>query len=142
MNYENSKKPVVLKSVFLALLLFVLFYVAFIILSIVLSLIINLILAIPILNDLLSWFVNVANAYLPEAVSIISTVLSFFVVGLCSTKLSKNEATANLSVKIVCIALIVLNILALILNIFYKESILTNVVIILYSFAFTAHNQK
>lgn len=139
-NVSDSKdeniKPSIPKSILIAIISLIVFGIADIIGVVIFSLIYGLLLEIPIINDILIWSFNMVNGSPVDATLIFSTVIAYFALGFCADKLTKNEKTALLAKKIGCIFIIGLNILSLLINIFYGDNIFANIITALYGIAF------
>ena len=139
---DQSIKPSVIKSVFLAILSLIVFYISFLIATLLFGFVLDFLTRLPLIGDFLYWTFELVDGAAIDAAYICSTVASYGAVNLCANILTKNEATALLAVKICSIALIAFNIFCLIANIIYGNNFFVNIITTLYGFVFLNYNRR
>lgn len=127
-----ENKPKVLKSIFLAIISFAVFYLTYLLVYLLISASITLLSKLPIVGFLIDWIFLLRGDSPDMMLSLLCPVVSFYTSYGSIWAMSKNqEATTNLSAKILGVLLVSVNAISLIINLIYGEGILKNICIVI-----------
>lgn len=125
-------KPKVLKSIFLAIISFVVFYLSYLLVYLLISAAITLLSKLPIIGFLIDWIFYIRGDTPDMMLSLLCPMVSFYTAyGSIVAMSQKQEATTNLSAKILGVLLVSINIISVIINLIYGEGILKNICVII-----------
>jgi hypothetical protein len=116
------------------LLTVIVFYAAYGLFLGLLMLIVYIISKIPLLEFLANIIVVASKGFLPDIICGLCGFAAVYSVFSIFSKIIKKEQTLSLSFKISGVILIALNILFLIINLIYGDSVLTNIIFIVDGF--------
>lgn len=124
-------RPKIFKAILTSVLAFIIFFVVYFLVYIICGLAIDLLLGIPVIGwliDLLFFF----RGDSPKLVlSLLSPGVSYWVTIIIQEKISKDAPTMGLSCILLGVGVALLQVLSLVLNLIYGESIWTNIVLII-----------
>lgn len=127
-----ENKPKVLKSIFLALISFVVFYLSYLLVYLLIGGAITLLSKLPVVGFLIDWMFSIRGDTPDMALSLLCPIVSFYTSYGSIEAMSKNqEATTNLSAKILGVLLVSVNVISVIINLLYGEGILKNICVII-----------
>ena len=137
-----NNKPKVFKAIVIAILGIFLFYLSYIIFYLIIGGIIQILSSLPLIGTLLMWLFVLRGDTPDMMLSFLVPMISYFVVMLAQEKINKIDSTRGLSCEILGICLIVLNVVSLILNLFYGEGILKNIIQAITGIVFFSSGKK
>lgn len=136
MESQNNQTPKIFKGILFSIISLVIFYLANTIIALLLSLIFSLLLEIPVVGNLINFFLKIGDNTLDAFVLAISVLISYMITSAFVGVADKEAPTRKLVLKILGIACIALNVIFLIFNLISGEPVYANLVMLLAGIGF------